>query len=399
MKHAKVVIGANYGDEGKGLTTDYFAAAHGADALVVRFNGGAQAGHTVTTPDGRRHIFSHFGSGAFCGAPTLLSRFFVCNPLLFTKEHTLLLQKSVQPVVHVDAAAPVTTPYDMMINQIAEEARGKTRHGSCGMGFGETLERCLEPTFATSYGDLADAPALRQRLEIIRRDWVPRRLAALGITTIPAQWQERLQAAGVLQKFMEDTAFFLQSSHRAASDFLSTTKAQIVFEGAQGLLLDQARGFFPHVTRSHTGLRNALALAVDGGIDSLDVAYITRAYLTRHGAGPLAHELSAPPSPRIEDKTNLTNPYQGSLRFSHLDIGQLQKSITDDFADGKNSITLRKGLVVTCLDHLEERVCYIEDGKTGETTASGLLARLQSSITPDFMMTSNGPTRTTMVPA
>ena len=64
MKHAKTVIGANYGDEGKGLTTDYFAAEHGSDALVVRFNGGAQAGHTVTTPDGGRHVFSHFGSGS-----------------------------------------------------------------------------------------------------------------------------------------------------------------------------------------------------------------------------------------------------------------------------------------------------------------------------------------------
>ncbi len=399
MKHAKVVIGANYGDEGKGLTTDYFAAQHGESALVVRFNGGAQAGHTVTAPDGRRHVFSHFGSGSFCGAPTFLSHFFVCNPLLFVKEHALLAEKSVSPVVHVDASAPVTTPYDMMINQIAEESRGITRHGSCGMGFGETLERGLNAEFALGYGDLKDTAALRRKLDIIRKEWLPRRLQALGITNPATVWQERINAGGVLEKFIDDTKFFLDTTLAAAPDYLVTTKAQIVFEGAQGLLLDQARGFFPHVTRSHTGIRNALGLATAAGIDSLDVAYITRAYLTRHGAGPLALELPAAPSPKIEDKTNITNPYQGSLRFSHLDINQLQNSIDADFADCTGGIRVRKGLVVTCLDQMEQDITYIENSATETTDAAGLLGRLRGLVKPDFVLTSQGPTRSTIAAA
>lgn len=81
---ARVVIGSSFGDCGKGLVTDYLCS-QGA-GIVVRFNGGANAGHTVVTPDGQRHVFSHFGSGTLLGVPTFLSSFFVCNPIQFAKE-------------------------------------------------------------------------------------------------------------------------------------------------------------------------------------------------------------------------------------------------------------------------------------------------------------------------
>lgn len=69
-KTARVVIGAQFGDEGKGWLTDHHAARMGGDGIVARFNGGAQAGHTVVASDGRRHVFSHVGSGALTGAAT-----------------------------------------------------------------------------------------------------------------------------------------------------------------------------------------------------------------------------------------------------------------------------------------------------------------------------------------
>jgi adenylosuccinate synthase len=95
---ARVVIGANFGDEGKGLLTDYLCA-QGA-GMVVRFNGGANAGHTVVTPDGKRHVFSHFGSGSFCDVPTFLSPYFVCNPVLFFHELETLHKLGVSPTVY-----------------------------------------------------------------------------------------------------------------------------------------------------------------------------------------------------------------------------------------------------------------------------------------------------------
>ena len=118
MLEADVVIGANLGDEGKGLFTDYLSSRYDAP-IIIRYNGGAQAGHTVETPDGMRHVFSHFGSGSFAGGSTYLSRFFVVNPLLFLRELQTLESLHLKPLVMVAPDCPVTTPFDMMVNQIA----------------------------------------------------------------------------------------------------------------------------------------------------------------------------------------------------------------------------------------------------------------------------------------
>ena len=103
---ARVVIGAQFGDEGKGQAVAGEAAAAGGDGIVVRYNGGAQAGHTVVTPDGRRHVFSHVGSGAFSGAATFLSRWFVSHPMLFLKEQAAL---AVREATAGSAAMSTTT--------------------------------------------------------------------------------------------------------------------------------------------------------------------------------------------------------------------------------------------------------------------------------------------------
>ena len=84
---SKVVIGANYGDEGKGLVTDYFSSLN-EDVIVIRTNGGSQASHTVYTPDGFNHMFCHIGSGSFAGAATYLSEYFVLTfPCLRYQKH------------------------------------------------------------------------------------------------------------------------------------------------------------------------------------------------------------------------------------------------------------------------------------------------------------------------
>ncbi len=100
MKSAKVVIGANFGDEGKGLVTDYFSAQE--NSIVVRFNGGAQAGHTVVRPDGVSHVHGHFGSGTLNGSPTYLSRHFVSHPHWFYEELELLKKIGIEPKVYAD---------------------------------------------------------------------------------------------------------------------------------------------------------------------------------------------------------------------------------------------------------------------------------------------------------
>jgi adenylosuccinate synthase len=394
---AQAVIGANYGDEGKGLMTDYHVAPSGPDGIVVRFNGGAQAGHTVTTPDGARHVFSHIGSGALAGAATYLSRHFICHPTLFFKEAAALraIGATTLPPVFVDERAPVSTLYDILINQIVERHRGAGRHGSCGMGIGETIERNLDPEMALTVADLRHGPGyLLHRLGVIRRDYVPRRLARLGMNALDAEAAGWLASDTAMQRYAHAAMQFSRET-RPAPPAMLTHYSQVVFEGAQGLLLDQDRGVFPYVTRSHTGIRNALDVAQEAGITALDITYVTRAYLTRHGAGPLPGELPGPPYPGIEDRTNIPNEFQGTLRFAHLDLDVLEQAIRTDFADALlfPGVAARLHLAVSCLDQVGTAVSFIENGRLKTAAPAVLAERLASRLGAGALYTAWGPTR------
>lgn len=397
---AKAVIGANYGDEGKGLMTDYHVAPAGRDGIVVRFNGGAQAGHTVTTPAGVRHVFSHIGSGALAGAATYLGRHFVCHPALFFKEAAMLEAAGLPalPRIFVDDRAPVSTLYDILINQIVERHRGTGRHGSCGMGIGETIERNLDPEFALSVADLRQgAGYLLHRLAAIRDGYVPGRLARLGIPFLDAQAAEWLASDAAMQGYAHAAMHFCRATHAATPSVLADF-AHVVFEGAQGLLLDQDRGAFPYVTRSHTGIRNALEVAAEAGIGALDVTYVSRAYLTRHGAGPLANELPDKPYPGIEDPTNVPNEFQGTLRFAHLDLDLVERTIRTDFADALlcPSIAATLNVAATCLDQVGPALSYVEDGLLKSAAPGMLASRLAERLDAGVVYGAWGPTRETV---
>lgn len=307
---ARAVIGANFGDEGKGLVTDYLCS-RGA-GMVVRYNGGAQAGHTVVTPDGERHVFRHVGSGTFCGVPTYLSSFFVCNPILFFEERKQLIELGFHPEVYAHPDCLVTTFMDMLINQAKEDRRGVKRHGSCGIGFHETLNRSQVPELKITMGDLWNGcKRLEEQLEEICGKYAEFRIG------------EKFTNTMAVEEFMSCCNHFADCVNP-----LGIAQCQdIVFEGAQGLLLDQDNAaFFPHVTHSHTGMRNVLSLCRQAGIADVEVYYVSRTYMTRHGAGPMPGENSAM---SFEDKTNYPTHYQGQLRFAPLD-SELSNRIRND---------------------------------------------------------------------
>ena len=122
--NVKIVVGANYGDEGKGLATDFFARNASGKCLNVLYNGGPQRGHTVELKGGKRHVFHHFGSGTFANAHTLFDKDFMVNPILFAKEYDELARDGVDVKCFVSPDCRVTTPYDMIINQIVEMLLG-----------------------------------------------------------------------------------------------------------------------------------------------------------------------------------------------------------------------------------------------------------------------------------
>jgi len=395
MKKAQVIIGGGFGDEGKGLFTDYLSAQHTDKACVVRFNGGAQAGHTVQLVDGRRHVFSHFGSGSFAGLPTYLSSYFVCNPIIFLREYQELRRMECKAHVSADPACPVTTPFDMMINQIAEESRGKARHGSVGVGFGETLERHSHANYALSLCDLQDSCSLRRKLRLVQKEWVPARLKKLNVESIRAEWQTRLNDLAITERYIEDCGQFIQhitlQPLSALHDF-----PEIIFEGAQGLLLDQNYGWFPHVTRSNTGIKNVAEIAEKLGLAELDVYYLTRSYVTRHGAGPLPHALPEQPYSRIIDKTNQPNPYQGALRFARLDLDLFADTVRRDLSHKTTSFKINASLGMSCLDQIDSRAYYFSSGVLESGSPEALLDKAGKAIGANILLGSYGPTRQTI---
>jgi len=344
---AQAVIGAGYGDEGKGMLVDRLAAAT-RNATVVRSNGGAQAGHTVVSPEGRRHVFHHVGAGSFAGAATHFSRFFVAHPMLLLDELAVLAGLGVKPKLSSDPRALVTTPYDVIINQAVELLRGNARHGSCGLGFGETIERNLNAEFALVTQDLF-RPDLAERLAAIRDRWVPQRLADLGIVELPPVLAEALAADATLQAFVADCQAYLDYVSLWPDRRLKDL-GPIIFEAAQGLMLDQDYGAFPHVTRSKTGLPNMLSIAAEAQLAGIDVVYATRCYATRHGAGPLKGEVDAVEGITVVDPTNAPNAWQGTLRVAPLDLQVLRDAIAHDLSTVTQGMNVTASLAVTCLD-------------------------------------------------
>lgn len=395
-KKAWVVIGAGLGDEGKGLMTDYLTHSQGC-GLVVRFNGGAQAGHTVTLPGGERHVFGHFGAGTLAGAASFLSRFFVVNPILFFKESDQLRRiiSGGLPEVYVDKDALLTTPWDMQINQILELTRGHARHGSCGIGFGETIERCLIPRFRTTVSDLADPNRFSAKLDTIRHSYIPGRLKDLNISRIPAPFDDLLTDPGLKENYVEDALRFRESVIVGGMEILKSAE-HLIFEGAQGLLLDEYHPWFPHVTRSRTGLNNVLALARETGIETLDVSYMTRAYLTRHGAGPLPFEVPEKPYEGIVDKTNIPNTYQGALRFAWLNLDLLTSAIANDLKSAEG-MDIRPELVATCIDQVGDTLTFIHDNRPEKGQPMDVVRKARSLLGFDRCRISMGPTRETIL--
>ena len=364
---ARAVIGSNFGDEGKGLMTDYLVDKHQSD-LVVRFNGGAQAGHTVVTPTGKRHVFSHFGSGTFAGAKTLLSRFFLVNPMIFVIEWNEFKRKNIE--VLIDRYAPVSTPYDMLMNQLLERKRGGARHGSCGLGINESIERGKRieqgnQVFNIVAKDLENIRTLTAKLKKIRYEWVPRRCHELGL-----EIDETFNSDAVLENYLKNVKFMMNRVKLVNDVEIIKAAENPVFEGAQGLLLDQDHEYFPHVTRSSTGIRNILVLAGESKIKEIEVYYMTRTYLTRHGAGPLERELSAAPFEGIKDETNIVNEWQGSLRFAYLDLDLLHTTIIADLSTNYTQIKIRPRLGITCLDQIPEELIVFHGKQFRTLTAS-----------------------------
>ena len=339
MRQAVIVIGSSYGDEGKGLATVFSAARMaGQPCLNVLINGGAQRGHTVDLPDGRRHVFHHFGSAAIAGAVSCADEDFILNPLLFVRElEELEADFRLRPRLLVSDRCRVTMPWDMMLGQIIEENRGRARHGSCGCGIQETRLRYLNTDWALPLGKLAELTEadFRDYGQRIVREYLPERLKALNMTVSP-DWREALERGGLAEHTWLDLQRLLAHAERYG-DWAAAAAPWpcLIFEAGQGLALDMENTRdFPHLTPSHTtSLASARRIAALPGETAAEVLYVTRSYLTRHGAGPLPTECPKEQiNPAMTDRTNVPNPHQETLRYGLFDPEAVLARVEADLA-------------------------------------------------------------------
>lgn len=381
MEIVKIVTGANFGDEGKGYMTDYFAneaKEQNKSCLVVCHNGGSQKGHTVISPSGLRHIFHHFGSGNIAGADTYISKDFIVNPIIFNKEYEDLKRKGIVTKTFVHKDCLFTTPFDMLINQIIESSRGKDRHGSCGLGVNETIVRNNSMNTFTIY-DMYKMPNYLTKvlLDIISTYYLMGRLNQLKIESIPTEWVEILSKKdNIIENYIDDL-YTMMSRIEIVDDSIFDKYEYVIFEGAQGLLLDQNNmEYFPHLTPSNTGLTNPVNMIKDKNVIDIEACYVTRTYMTRHGAGRFDTECKKEDiNPNMVDLTNVPNEFQGILRYGKLDLNDLKNRIEKDFDSNRSGLNIKKSLAVTHINEYgidEEKVrevfngykFYLSDGMT-----------------------------------
>jgi len=333
------LIDLGFGDSGKGLYTDYLTRTLGAHT-VVRFNGGGQAGHNVCLRDGRHHTFSQFGAGSFVpGVCTLLASPVVVHPTALLVERDWLARAGVPDALErlrIDARCRVTTPFHQAAGRLRELLRGAGAHGTCGVGVGETVGHALQhPASQLLFADLASPARCADKLDAIRQQLLAKidldaanrcpdsraqdELAILLDGRIAARWLAQLAALNRLP--------LAASRDEVAS--LIVAPGSTVFEGAQGMLLDEDHGFHPHTTWSRVGPAAAEAVAREAGVDApLLHLGVLRSYLTRHGAGPLpTADAALDAGAVLAEPHNGGAGWQGAFRRGHPDAVLLRYAV------------------------------------------------------------------------
>ena len=314
------VIGKNFGDEGKGFTCSRLASSL-KNALIIKHNGGGQAGHTVEDPEGKwRFIHHQIGAGAEYHVSTLFAESFMPDLFQLGKEVKAFTELfGFRPILYSEKNVRVTTVEDVLLNMGAELARGKNRHGSCGMG----IEECVQRN-AAGYGITVEELAiwsnqeLLDRLKHIRKEYTERRAKILGIQA-SNPYYEMLNNETVLENFVEEVKENVKLLSLVDADRKWLEEFQhLIFETGQGLLLDQDyEAYAPHLTSSKTGIHNPAIFLEKRGLSLEEAIYVTRPYVTRHGNGPLPCEVDRSELPGVgEDLTNQPNEWQGTLRYA-----------------------------------------------------------------------------------
>jgi adenylosuccinate synthase len=349
-----VIVGAQWGDEGKGKVVDLFTEH--AD-VVVRFQGGNNAGHTLVV-DGVTTILHLIPSGILhAGKTTLIGNGVVVDPVILIEELDLLAEKGV--VIDPDRLiiarkAHVIMPWHKRLDQLRERRRAKAAIGTTGRGIGPTYEDKAARQ-GIRIEELVEPELFRARVES-RLDEVNDVLTGLGGEpfTVDEVVTPYAAAAERIRPLALDAGLYL---HDRMAD-----GANVMFEGAQGTLLDVDHGTYPFVTSSNTVSGNAATGSGIGPTAIDEVIGITKAYATRVGAGPFPTELEGDAGDRLREAGSEYGATTGRpRRCGWFDVPVLHYAKR---VNGLTGIALTKLDVLTGLDPIPVCTGYRLHGRT-----------------------------------
>ena len=304
IKFPLIVVGAQWGDEGKGKIIDILAKQ--AD-YVVRFNGGNNAGHTVVV-DGVKYPLSLLPSGVLQGKKLYIAQGVVIEPAILLKEIETFEKKGIKVKLTIDPRVNIVMPYHQELDRATELWKGKKATGSLHLGIGYCYED-KNNRFGIRFEDLIDAKLLKEKLEMffpLKKRQIELVFGLKTKLSLEKIYQDYSLYGKRLKKYLGDVSLIIHNalnSHAeldSASDFIKTRsrnkfgmtkkRKKILFEGAHGTFLDGVFGTYPYTTAVYT---------ISGGVfpyvgispQKIYTLGVVKAYTTRVGNGPFPTEL------------------------------------------------------------------------------------------------------------
>jgi adenylosuccinate synthase len=348
---ATVIVGAQWGDEGKGKIVDLLALD--CD-LVCRYQGGPNAGHTIVVGDETFKI-RQIPSGVIRGKTCVIGAGCVLDPEVFLGEVDELESRGYSTAdVHVSGESHLIMQWHVALDQASERRLGKLQIGTTRRGIGPCYAD-KAARLGIRVQDVLDPKILRQKIEVALAEknvWLER---VYGMEPLELEeLAERLEAyAQRLRPYVADTALFVDRALREGRE--------VLLEGGQGTLLDLDHGTYPFVTSSSTVAANA-ATGVGIGPNRIDrVIGVAKAYVTRVGEGPFPTEIEGPDQERVCELGGEFGTVTGRVRrCGWLDLVALRYAVR---LNGITSLALTKLDVLSSFDRVPVCVAYrLRDG-------------------------------------
>jgi adenylosuccinate synthase len=356
-----VIVGAQWGDEGKGKVVDYFSE-HAE--YIIRYQGGNNAGHTLVV-NGKKTVLHLIPSGVLHpGKTCLIGNGVVFDPKVFFEEVDSLIEagvfkgKQASDVIRVSEKAHVILPYHSALDKLREGYAEKGKIGTTVRGIGPAYEDKVARR-GIQVIDLTRPKLLREKIEraVLEKNAILKHLYNAETIQVEPIYQECLKIGERLKPFMADVRGVLYQAIKKGSP--------VLFEGAQGTLLDVDHGTYPYVTSSNTVSGGALTGTGLGPHYFPQVIGITKAYTTRVGTGPFPSEIEET-EPTIAQEIRKIGQEFGATtgrmrRVGWLDLVALKYAVE---INGLTGLALMKVDVLNGFKELKVCTAYDLNGKT-----------------------------------